>query len=178
MSAATLLAPKQRMFRLVNAHRLGNARLVFVAGFYFPAFFQFDERQAVRRVAINFVRGSENKNRFGAKLPRGFEQVQRADGVHAKVRVRIARGPVVRRLRGRVDDERDVRAELFEKIFHGCAVADVEIVVLVIGKFADEFLAVAERRSLLAEKPLAQVVVNADDFVAFARKTFDAFRSD
>ena len=33
---------KQRMFRLVNAHRLRNARLVFVAGLDFPALFQLD----------------------------------------------------------------------------------------------------------------------------------------
>jgi hypothetical protein len=44
-----------------------------------------------------------------------------------------------------VDDERDFLAEFFEKIFDGCAVADVEIVVFVIGKFIDELLAVAKR---------------------------------
>ena len=42
----------------------------------------------------------------------------------------------------------------------------------------DEFLPVGQGGGLLAEKPLAQVVVNADDLEPFAGKSFDAFRSD
>ena len=84
----------------------------------------------------------------------------------------------MRRLGGGVDDERDVFAKFSEKILHGRAVADVEIVMLVIGNGVDELLPVAERGSLLAEKPLAQVVVNADNFKTLTREAFDAFRTD
>ena len=86
---------EQRVLGLVNAHRFRNAGFVFVTGFDFPALFQFDERQAVRRVPVNLVRGSENEDRFGAELAGGFEQVERGGGVDAEIRVRITGRPVV-----------------------------------------------------------------------------------
>ena len=146
---------EKRMFRLVNAHRFGNARLIFVAGFDFPALLQFDQRQAVRRIAIYLIRGGEDEDRFGTKLARGFQQVQRADGVDAKIRVRVARRPIMGRLRGRMDDERNVLAEFFEEIFDGVAVADIKIVMLIIRQRRDQLLAVAKGGSRLAKKPLA-----------------------
>ena len=111
-------------------------------------------------------------------LARGFEQVQGADGVDAEIRVRLARGPVVRRLRGGVNDQGDVLAECFEKIFHRLPVADVEIVVLITRNGGDEFLPVGQSGRFPAEKPLAQVVVNADDLEPFAGKPPDALRAN
>ena len=65
------------------------------------------------------------EGRLGARLARGFEQVQRADGVDAEIRVRLARGPVVRRLRGGVDDDFHGTAEFGEHLIHGVVVANV-----------------------------------------------------
>jgi len=96
----------------------------------------------------------------------------------AEICVRIACGPVVGRLGGGVDDQGDVLAELAEQVFDRLTVADVEVVMLIIREGLDEFLAVAERGRFLAEKPLAQVIVNANDFEIFAREAFDAFRTD
>ena len=170
-----LARAEQRMFRLVNAHRLGNARLIFMLRLNLPALFQFHQRQAVRRVAIDFVGGRENKNRFGTGFTRGLQQVQRANGVDAKIGVRIARGPVMRRLRGGVDDEFDVLAQFFEQRLDSIAVADVKVVVFVVGKALDEFFAIAQCGRFLAKKPLAQVVVNADNLEPFFGKTLDTF---
>jgi hypothetical protein len=86
---------EQRVLGLVNAHRFRNAGFVFMSGSDFPALFQFHQRQAVRRVAINLVCGSENENRPGAELAGGFEQIERGGGVDAEIRVGVARGPVV-----------------------------------------------------------------------------------
>ena len=44
----------------------------------------------------------------------GFEKIQRAVGVDGEIRLRIARGPIVRRLRGRVDDGGDLVPLLLE----------------------------------------------------------------
>ena len=84
--------------------RLGNARLVFVAGLDLPARSSSRKGNSIRRVAIDFVRRGENEWRFRAKISRGFEQVERAVGVNREIRLRIARRPIVRRLRGGVHD--------------------------------------------------------------------------
>ena len=59
--------------------------------------------------------------------------VQRADGVDAEIGVRVARGPVVRRLRGGVDHEVDIGAVLRETALDGGSVADIDIVVACTG---------------------------------------------
>ena len=108
-------------------------------------------------------------------MARRLQQIQCADGVDAEIRVRIARRPVVRRLRRGVDDEGDVLAELAEQVFDRRAVADVEVVMLIIRDGLDEFLAVGQRGRAVAEKPAAQVIVNAGHPEAFAGKPLNAF---
>ena len=166
---------KQRMLRLVNAHGLGNSRFILVAGFNFPTLFQFDQRQPVRRVAINLVSRCENKNSFGTKFPRGLQQVQGTNRIYAEIRVRIARRPVMRWLRGGVNDKSDLLAEPFKQTFNRGAVADVKVVMLVVGNTVDKLLPVGKGGRLFAEKPLAQIIVNADHFKTFLGKTLDAF---
>src|SRR4029077_8979511 len=87
------------MLGVIDTHRLRDTGLVFVARLYFPALLEFAQRQTVRRVAIDFVRRCENEWGLGRKLSCSFEQIQRAIGVHSKISLRIARGPVVGRLR-------------------------------------------------------------------------------
>src|ERR1700758_4826797 len=68
---------KERMLSVIDAHRFGNAGLVFVTRLDFPAFLQFAQRQTIRCVAINFVRRSKDEWSFGTKLPRGLQEIQR-----------------------------------------------------------------------------------------------------
>jgi hypothetical protein len=77
-----------------------------------------------------------------------------------------------------MNDEHDFPAELLEEIFDGSTVADVEVVMLVIGNGFDEFPPVAQSGRFLAEKPLAEVVVDANDLEVLAGKPLDAFRAD
>src|SRR5438094_10315213 len=101
------------MFRVIDAHRFRDARLVFVARLDFPAFLQFAQRQTIRRVAIDFVGGSKNEWRFGRKLSSGFEQIQRAVGVYGEIGLRLASGPVVWRARGGMQERLDPAGILF-----------------------------------------------------------------
>ena len=173
-----LAGAKERMLCHVNAHRLRNAGLVFVAGLDFPALGQLDQRQSVRRVAVDLVRGRENKGGLGTEQTGRLKQIQRADGIHAEVGVGVAGGPVVRGLGGGVNHQGDVLAQLLEKFFDRSAVADVEIMMFVLGDGLDKFLAIAQRGSFLAKKPLPEIVVDADDLETFPGKALDAFRTN
>ena len=86
---------KERMFRVIDAHCLGNTSPVLVTGLDFPAFLQFAQRQVVRCVAIDLVRGSKNERSLWRKLSRCLEQIQGAIGVHGEISLRIAHSPVV-----------------------------------------------------------------------------------
>ena len=65
------------------------------------------QRQPVGCVAVDLVGGAEHEGGVGAEATRCLQQVERAVGVHAEVRLRLAGGPVVGGLRGGVDDELD-----------------------------------------------------------------------
>src|ERR1043166_9667318 len=45
---------KEGMLRVIDAHGLGNARLIFVAGFVFQGFLRFARRRGFGRAAITF----------------------------------------------------------------------------------------------------------------------------
>ena len=102
------------MLCVVDAHAFGNTRLVFVSGFNFPAFFQLTQRETIWRIAINFIRRSKNEWRFRANVSHCFQQVQRAIGIDGEIRLRIARRPVVRRLRRGMHNGTDCVAVLLE----------------------------------------------------------------
>ena len=108
-------------------------------------------------------------------MSRRLQQIERPGGVDAEIRVRIARGPVVGRLGGGVDDQGDVLAELAEQVFDRLTVADVEVMMLIIRDGLDEFPAAGQRGRAVAEKPASQVIVNADHPEALLGKPFDAF---
>src|SRR5204863_1029679 len=59
---------KERMLRVIDAHGLRNAGLIFVARLDFPAFLQLAQRKAIRRVAIDFVRGCKDQRRLRGKF--------------------------------------------------------------------------------------------------------------
>src|SRR6266571_4785883 len=82
---------KERMLRVIDAHGLRNAGLVFVARLDFPAFLQFAQRKAVRCVAIDLVRGCKDEWRLRRKISCGLQQIQCAIRVDSKIGLRIAR---------------------------------------------------------------------------------------
>ena len=86
---------KERMLRVIDAHGLRNAGLIFVARLDFPAFLQLAQRKAIGRVAIDFVRGCKDQRRLRRKISCGLQQIQCAVRVDSKIGLRIARCPVV-----------------------------------------------------------------------------------
>src|SRR5438874_12949903 len=56
-----LRSTEKRMFRRVDAHCFRNALLISMTGLDFPTRLQFAQRQAIGSVAIDFIRGRENK---------------------------------------------------------------------------------------------------------------------
>src|SRR5438270_13364130 len=102
------------MRRAIDAHLLRDSRLIFVAGFNLPTFLQLTEWQTIRRIAVNLICRQEDEWGFRTKFSGGLEQIERAVGVHREISLRIARRPIVRRLRSRVDDSVTLPAMLFE----------------------------------------------------------------
>src|SRR6476660_477244 len=100
-----------------NAVRKGRVRVV-------PTRVQLLQRNRIRTVAVNLVRGHVDEGRIRARSARGLQQVQRADGIDIKIVERNFRGKIVRRLGGRVDD--DGRLQLLDQAQDAGAVAHVE----------------------------------------------------
>ena len=72
------------------------------------------QRQMIWSIAVDFVGRQKYKRRFRAKLSRRFQQVERAIRVYAEVGLRIARGPIMRRLRCAVDHGKDIHCVFLE----------------------------------------------------------------
>ena len=77
--------------------------------------------------------------------------------------MRLARRPVVRGLRGRVDHDLNLATIIAENLSDALAVADVRGMVPIPGHGPLQLLAVPGGRRFLAEEDSAHVVVNADD---------------
>ncbi len=89
-----LRGAEEGVFRLVDRERLRDA--VFVGGIVvLPARVEFAEGDGIWPIAVNLVRGHVDEGRLGTCLPRGFEEVQRADGVGVEVVKRNRSGAVV-----------------------------------------------------------------------------------
>ena len=112
-------------------------------------------------------------------MTRGLEQVERPVRVHAEVRLRIARRPVVRRLRGGVDDELEILSVLREDPVDALGVADVELdpAELVAVAF-DEPLADRAGRGVGPEELRAHVVLEPDDVEPLLDEVLDGFGTD
>ena len=111
-------------------------------------------------------------------LPRRFEQVQGADGVDGEIRVRLARGPVMRRLRGGVDDDLDGRTEPGEQRVDRVVVADVHVLVPVILERLLQPDAGGRGGRLRAKKARPHVVVHSNHVKTSGVKTFARFGAD
>ena len=124
----------------------------------------------VRVVAVNFVCRRVDEGCVGAELATRFQQIERSVGVDAEVDLRLRRCPVMRRLRGGVNDDSDVGVEFGEDLIDERLIADVDIEVLVVCDCRFEIRTTLLGRSVFTEEVLAHVVVDADDFVAATGK--------
>src|SRR5689334_21219708 len=102
------------MFRVIDAHGFRNAGFVLVAGLDLVTFFQFAQWQTIWRVAINLVGRTENEWRFWTKSPGDLQQIHCAVGTEREIGLRIARRPIVRRLRCGVPNRADRSVMLLE----------------------------------------------------------------
>jgi hypothetical protein len=154
---------EERMRALVDRHlQVDAAEPAMVLGQLEPSGV-LDERQRVGPVAIDLVGRGEDEGRVGRMGARGLQQVEGAGGVDGEVRVRLAGRPVVRRLRGGVDDDRRVAGVAGEEPMTPSAsrmskLGRPEAVDLV-----DELARHGRRRRLGAEEIRAHVVLDADD---------------
>ena len=138
----------------------------------------FHHGQAVRVVAVDFVRAHEDERRAGAVRAGALEQRDGGGRVDGEVGGRVVRRPVVRGLRRGMDDDRDLRAELREDGGEPRLVADVHVVVAVAAHLALQRGPLVERARLRPEEDAALVVVDADDLEAEPGELAHRLRAD
>ena len=173
-----LRGPEQRVLRSVDAEGLGDPAVVRMALGDLEAQVPLDQGQLVRRVAVDLVGRAEHEARVRAVPPRGLEQVKRPGRVDLEVGDRLAGGPVVRGLRGRVHHEIDRRAVAAKETVDRVAIADVDLLVGVAVEIAEQPLPVPNRRGLGPEEIRAQIVVDPDDVEPEGREVACRFAAD
>jgi hypothetical protein len=163
------------MLRLIDRECLGNAvrELGIVV---IPARRELLHVDKVGRVAINLVGRHMHEGRFRAGLARRFEQVQRADSVRVEIVERDRRGPVMRRLRCGVHDQR--RPDLPDEGEDSRPVAHVELMVNEARDQPRQARLVPACIPLRPEKRRALVVVQAVDGESLFMKKEADFRAD
>src|ERR1700677_2653769 len=152
------------MLRLVDAERFRDpipVRLVRI----FPARVKFLERQLVRGIAVDFVRGHGSDRRFGSMLTRSLKQVERADGIGMEIREGHGGGQVVAWLGRGV--HHGVRLELLQKIEHALAVADIDLVMYKTLNRTLKPALIPSRIAQRAEEDRALIVINSVNLPAF-----------
>ena len=169
---------EKRVLRLVDGHALVDADGIRVRRVDLPALFQLHERQPVRRVTIDLVGARENEDRLGAVQPSGFQHVQRAGGVDPEIGVRLARRPVVRGLRGGVDDDFDLAAIARKHVLHRVKIADVDGVMRVVRQCGLQTLTRRRGRSLGAKKTRPHIVVDAGNGESLGMEFLAGFGTD
>lgn len=98
---------------------------------------------------------------FRAILPCGFQQIQGSDGVRIKIIKWDCRRPIVRGLRGRMDDA--CRAQRADQLKHSGTIAYIQFVMAEICQFFSEGLLAPARVALRAEKNRTLVIVKPVD---------------
>ena len=126
---------------LVDAHGFVDAvRRERMPALRFPSGFTLFERESIGRIAVDLVGAAEDEDRIGAMPARGLKQDKRAVGIDAEIRQRFARRPVMRGLRGGVNDDRYVAAIAGEDLLDGARLADIGFDMSVEGQILLELL--------------------------------------
>ena len=134
---------------LVDREGLRDAVCVLRVG-VIPAGLQLGKSQSIGRIAVHLVGAHVNERALRARLPRGLEQVERADGVGVEVVERNRGRAIVRRLGGRVHDDR--RPKPSDQIENALPIPDVELMVLKARELSLEAVLVPARVALRPEK--------------------------
>ena len=142
-----------------------------------PAGFQFNRRQAVGRIAINLVGAAKDEYRLRAVVARRLEQAESGAGVYPKIGDRLARRPIMRGLRGGMDDELDRRAVSREQLCDGVGIADIGFHVRVVLKPL-QFGPIEARARIRAKKAAAHIVVDSNDVEPLGRTKSRGLRAD
>ncbi len=150
-----------RMHGAVDAHGLADP-VVVLGPRVLPAGLELNERQLVRPVAVQLVGGHEHEHRLGAVPSAALEEIHRPHGVDVEIVERPARGEVVARLRGAVDDEVE-RALVAKGPRQRGAIADVHVVRAKAPGRAAQALEVPAGASVGTEEVGPHVVVDPHD---------------
>jgi PAS domain S-box-containing protein len=141
-----------------------------------------DRDRVIQGISNSLSRGEQkwsDEYRFRRKAARGFQHAVRADGVDGKVGAGIGRGPIVRRLRRRMNHQRDVRTVTAEHAINFVGIADIDVQMPIAPpEFLFQLVALPVRRSLCAEELLAHIVVDADDIEPVAGEVAAGFGAD
>ena len=122
-----LAGAEQRVLRLVDARSLGDAVGEGRVGVV-PARLELLQRRSCWAGRRRPCWSTCGRTATPGRPPRGFEQVQRADGVGVEVVERDRGGAIVARLGRRVDD--GVGLDARRQLEHAGAIADVELVMV------------------------------------------------
>ena len=173
-----LRGAEQRVGRQVDRHRRVDAPVIAVVLRQLQPGRQVLQRQPVGRVAVDLVGRAEDERRVRAMRPGRLEQVQGAVRVDAEVGLRLARRPVVRRLRGGVHDDLDRGCVLGEQALHALGIPDVELVRAELGVGPPQLLGDGCGRRVRAEECAAHVVLDPDDVEALRHQVAHGLRAD
>ena len=155
---------KNTVLGLIDAHRFIDSVLApAMLGRKLPTPLHFNERQKVRRVAIDFIGRREDEHGLGRMLARGFEKDERPVRIDGEIGDRFPGCPIVARLGRAMDHKCDLSAIPPEKIIDGGLVSDVDALVAVAWERRLQPPRVPVGGSLLAEKVRAHAVVDTDD---------------
>ena len=129
----------------------------------FPTGGLLDQRQPIGGVAIDLVRAREDKAGVWAILPGRFQQIERAIGVNRKVDKWRLRRPIMRGLRRGMDNHRYICLVTLEEIEDCALIADVDVIMPVVGKLRFEAPPTPDRAGFGPKKLGTHVVVDADN---------------
>ena len=141
-----------------------------------PARRQLLERDAIGRIAVHLVGRHVHERRLRARPAHRFQKIERADGVGVKIIKRNVRGPIVRRLRRRVNDGR--RTELVHQVQAPLPIANVQLVVMEPRQRLLQPLLIPAGIALRTEEDGALVVVDAMNLVSQVMEISTDLRPD
>ena len=141
-----------------------------------PAGLQLGKSQSIRRVAVDLVGGHVDERALGTRLPRGFQQVERADGVGIEVIERDGGGAIVGRLGRGVHDDR--RPKPSNQLENAVPIPHVELMVLKVRKLSLKAVLIPPRVTFRSEKHRPLIVVDAVNMIAGMSKVRANFAAD
>ena len=161
----------------INAHRFINAAgMIGMILRNLPPRLCLHQRQQIGPITVNLIGAGENEHRLGRMQPHRLQQMQRAHRIHPEVRQRLARRPVVGRLRRRMNHRRQIAADPLHNPLHRRHVPDVHSLMPITFQAQKGRLRL-RRGSLRTKKIGAHPVVDAHNVEAFCKESLYGFRA-